>query len=120
MVKLRLARYGKKHRPHFRLVVMPARSKRNGEPIEFLGHYDPMDKPENAKFDLDRVKHWLSVGAKPTDTVHRLLARQGVLEELPSNFNKKPGRKAQERAEAAKAEAEAKADTDKEEKDSAE
>jgi small subunit ribosomal protein S16 len=115
MVKLRLARFGKKHQPHYRLVAMPQRSKRNGEPIEYLGHYDPAKKPEEAKIDKERVEYWLSVGAQPTRTVHGILARHGITEPLDIKYNKKPGRKAQERAEAkAQKEEEAKADAETE------
>jgi small subunit ribosomal protein S16 len=111
MVKLRFTRLGKAHQPVYRLIAIQARTKRDGEALEQLGKYNPRNKPTTFEYDKDRVKYWLSVGAQPTYTVGRLLAKDGLLKLEAKKFNTKPGRKAQERAEkkAAKA-AEAKAE----------
>jgi small subunit ribosomal protein S16 len=80
MLKIRLTRLGKKHDPHYRIIVTEARSKRDGKAIEYLGHYDPRSK--ELKLDIDRAKYWLSVGAKPTETVHSMLAKKKLLKPL--------------------------------------
>ena len=82
MVVLRMQRFGRAHRPFYRIGAMDKRSPRNGRVIENLGWYDPChtmgkDKPE---FELkaDRIRYWLSVGAQPSDTVRDLLRKAGV------------------------------------------
>lgn len=83
MVKIRLMRLGAKKNPHYRVVVVDARTKRSGDYIESLGYYDPRDTtPEPLKIDTERAAHWLAQGAQPTDTALRLLQRLGV--ELPA------------------------------------
>ncbi len=98
MVKLRLKRLGKKNSPFYRIVAIPARTKREGKTLEDLGHYDPIKK--ELKLDKERAEYWLNSGAQPTDTVKRLLIKEGVIKEDKSekkSFKKEPGRKAQER-----------------------
>lgn len=77
MVKLRLQRFGRTHRPYYRLGAVDARAKRNGEVIEELGAYDPMNKnvDDQIKFNKERCEYWLGVGAQPTDTVADLLRK---------------------------------------------
>lgn len=104
-VKIRLARGGTKKRPYFRVVVADERAPRDGRFIEKVGTYNPLlpgDNPERVKLDLERIKHWLSKGAQPTDRVLRFLDAAGVLKrEARLNPEKaKAGKKAQERAEA--------------------
>lgn len=79
MVRIRLTRMGAKKRPFYRVVVADSRSPRDGRFIEQVGYYDPMKDPFDLKLQLDRVDHWLSVGAQPSDTVTRLItkAREG-------------------------------------------
>jgi len=121
-LSIRLSRGGSKKRPYYKIIVADARSPRDGRFIEKLGTYNPLlakDSPERVKLDADRAKHWLSVGAQPTDRVARFLDVAGVRERAArNNPNKgKPGEKATERAEeratkaaeAAEAEAAAKA-----------
>jgi len=103
-LSLRLSRGGSKKRPYYRIVVADARSPRDGRFIEKIGVYNPLlakDSPERVKLDADRARHWLSVGAQPTDRVLRFLDQAGVKERAArSNPNKgKPGEKATERAE---------------------
>ena len=75
MVKLRLTRMGAKKKPFYRIVAADSRVQRDGRCIEQLGYYDPMKDPFVLKVDLDRVDHWIGVGAQPTDTVARLIKR---------------------------------------------
>jgi small subunit ribosomal protein S16 len=79
MVKIRLSRFGSTHNPHYRIVVTDSRRSRDGGYIENLGHYDPRKTtPEPLKVNVERARHWLSVGAQPTDTARRLLKVGGV------------------------------------------
>ncbi|HEY9548648.1 MAG TPA: 30S ribosomal protein S16, partial [Kiloniellaceae bacterium] len=76
-LKIRLSRGGAKKRPYYRIVVADSRSPRDGRFIERLGSYNPMvprDHPERLVLDAERAKHWLSVGATPSDRVSRFLA----------------------------------------------
>jgi small subunit ribosomal protein S16 len=80
MVKIRLMRMGMKGAPSYRVVVADARSPRDGRIIENIGWYNPRTEPSTINIDADRAKHWLSVGAQPTDSVVSLLIRSGVIE----------------------------------------
>ncbi len=75
MVRLRLTRKGRKKRAFYRIVAADQRSPRDGSYIERLGHYNPLVDPYELRIDLERVDHWLSHGAQPSDTVARLIAR---------------------------------------------
>src|SRR5687767_9907140 len=104
-VAIRLARGGAKKRPYYRIVVADSRNSRDGRFIEKIGTYNPLlakDSPERVKLDVDRAKHWLSVGAQPSDRVLRFLDAAGVKERPARNNPQKaePGEKAKERAEA--------------------
>ncbi|PJK28267.1 30S ribosomal protein S16 [Minwuia thermotolerans] len=110
-VKIRLSRGGAKKRPFYRIVVADARAMRDGGFIERIGHYDPMlpkDREDRVVIDLERAKHWLSVGAQPTDRISKFLEKEGVLEPKTRNNPQKakPGTKAQERIDAARLKAE--------------
>jgi small subunit ribosomal protein S16 len=101
---MRLSRGGSKKRPYYRIVIADARSPRDGKFIEKIGTYNPLlakDDEKRVVLDSDRAKHWLSVGAQPTDRVARVLDVTGVKERTAKNNpNKgKPGEKAVERAE---------------------
>jgi len=74
-VKIRLQRFGAKKRPYYRIVAADSRYKRDGRFLEQVGTYDPKKDPAELKIELDRVDHWISLGAKPTDTVGSLLRR---------------------------------------------
>lgn len=78
MVKLRLRRMGAKKRPSYRIVAADSRSPRDGAFIETVGFYDPIPDPSIVRVDLDRARHWLSVGAQPTETVQSIFKRVGV------------------------------------------
>ncbi|HMP01906.1 MAG TPA: 30S ribosomal protein S16 [Gemmatales bacterium] len=77
MVKIRMKKLGKKHRPFFRIVAIDARQPRDGRIIEELGTYDPMvrDTDQRVTLKASRVKHWLSVGAQPTEKTAILLRK---------------------------------------------
>jgi small subunit ribosomal protein S16 len=79
-VKLRLKRMGRTNGPFFRLNAIESRSPRDGRVIEELGYYDPRNKDQAKQFvaKLDRCKHWLDVGAIPSETVSSLLKKNGV------------------------------------------
>jgi len=103
-VAIRLARGGAKKRPYYKIVVTDSRNSRDGKFIERIGSYNPLlprDSEERVKLDTERAKHWLSVGAKPSDRVHRFLDAAGLLERAARSNPKKgePGEKAKERAE---------------------
>ena len=101
-VKIRLARGGSKKRPYYYIVAAENRSPRDGRYIERVGTYNPMlpkDSEERVRLNVERIKHWLSVGAQPTDRVARFLDAADLLKrEARNNPNKsKPKKKAQER-----------------------
>ena len=103
-VAIRLSRGGAKKRPYYKIVVTDARNARDGKFIERIGSYNPLlakDSPERVKLDVERARHWLSVGAQPTDRVARFLDQAGVKERAARANPKKgePGEKAKERAE---------------------
>ncbi|WP_448657599.1 30S ribosomal protein S16 [Sphingomonas sp. CJ99] len=103
-LSMRLSRGGSKKRPYYRIVIADARSPRDGKFIEKIGTYNPLlakDSAERIKLDADRAKHWLSVGAQPTDRVARFLDAAGIKERAARSNPKKaePGEKAKERAE---------------------
>lgn len=79
-VKLRLKRFGRRNRSCFRVNAMDSRSPRDGRVIEELGWYDPNAKEQDKQLSLnrERIEHWLSVGAQPSDTVRQLMKRQGI------------------------------------------
>lgn len=75
MVKLRLARFGAKKRPFYRIVAMDSQGKRDGRYIEQLGTYDPMQDPPAITLNEERVRYWLSVGAQATEAVDRMVKK---------------------------------------------
>jgi small subunit ribosomal protein S16 len=102
-LKIRLARAGSKKRPYYHVVVADVRSPRDGRFIEQVGSWNPLlpkDGGERVKLDAERIAHWMSNGALPTDRVLRFLDEAGIVKrEARSNPTKaKPGKKAQERA----------------------
>ncbi|HEX9791676.1 MAG TPA: 30S ribosomal protein S16 [Kiloniellales bacterium] len=116
-LKIRMARGGAKKRPFYRVVVADSRSPRDGRFIEKIGTHNPMvakDHPDRLHLDLERAKHWLSVGAQPSDRVARFLGQAGL---MPMPAQRQQTKKSQPRpktveraaaaAEAAKAKAEA-------------
>jgi len=123
MLKIRLARGGAKKRPYYHIVIADSRSPRDGRFLEKVGSYNPMlprdGEQKRVNLNVERIQHWLSKGAQPTDRVARFLSQDETLGatvkwQAGNNPNKaKPGKKADERAaeraqrEADRAEAEA-------------
>ena len=73
MLAIRLARFGAKKKPTYRVVVIDKERARNSRSIEVVGHYNPIAKPAQVQLDRDRIEHWIKNGAQPSDTVTRLL-----------------------------------------------
>ena len=112
-LKIRLSRAGAKKRPYYRIVIADSKSPRDGRYIERVGTYDPLlpkGSTERVKLVEERIKHWLSHGAQPTDRVLRFLDVAGIKKrEARKNPNKgQPGTKRLEREEAKKTAAEEK------------
>ena len=78
VVRIRLARHGRKKRPFYRLVVADSRTPRDGKFIEMIGTYNPLTDPAEVKVDEERAIYWLKVGAQPSDTARSLLRKVGV------------------------------------------
>ncbi len=111
-LKIRLARGGAKKRPFYSIVVADSRMPRDGRFIEKLGSYNPLlkkDDPNRVQYKEERVKHWLGVGAKPTDRVARFLAANDLVKWERGNNPQKgaPGEKAKQREEERKEKEEA-------------
>ena len=112
-LKIRLARGGAKKRPFYRIVVAENTAPRDGLFIEKIGTYNPMvakEHPQRLVVQEDRVKHWLSVGARPTDRVHKFLASLDLMPAFKFRDQPKkaaPGKKRVEREAEAAAKAEA-------------
>ena len=103
-MKIRLARGGSKKRPHYSIVASDSRMPRDGRFLEKLGTYNPLlpkDSEERVKMNMERVEHWLGLGAQPTDRVARFLEAAGKRDKSErANLQKgEPGKKAKDRAE---------------------
>lgn len=72
MVKIRLQRMGRKNQPFYRIVAADSKNARNGKILEIIGHYNPMVKPSDIKFDKALLEKWVKVGAQMTETVKRI------------------------------------------------
>lgn len=86
-VSIRLARFGKKHAPSYRIVVANTRDKRNGRFIDILGHYNPSETPAKLEFDKKKIEEWQGKGALITDAVTKLIT--GKYEYIPYAPNTK-------------------------------
>ncbi len=78
-VKLRLSRVGAKGKPIYRIIAADSRSPRNGAFLEILGNYDPNKNPAEIVLKEERIRRWISTGAKPTLTVSQLMKKKGVV-----------------------------------------
>ena len=74
-VHIRLARYGRKKKPFYRVVVANSEAPRDGKFLEIVGTYDPLKDPAVVNLKQDKIQAWLDKGAKPTDTVRSLMAK---------------------------------------------
>jgi small subunit ribosomal protein S16 len=84
MLRIRLRRVGKKKQPSYRIVVADVRSPRDGAIVEQVGIYNPLTDPATVVLDAEKVQAWISKGARPSDTVQRILASQGVSQKAAS------------------------------------
>ncbi len=74
-IKLRLTRMGTKKRPFYRIVAINSAARRDGRPLDYVGHYNPMANPAEVVVDQEKVKKWLDLGAEPSDTVQSLIRK---------------------------------------------
>lgn len=81
MVRIRLRRQGAKKQASYRVVVADQRSPRDGRILENIGFYNPTTDPETFQIDAERATYWLSNGAQPSESVARLLKKQGLLDQ---------------------------------------
>ena len=75
-ITLRLTRTGTKKRPFYRVVAVDSAARRDGRPLDFVGHYNPMTNPAQIHLDAEKIKKWLDLGATPSETVKSLLKKQ--------------------------------------------
>lgn len=71
---------GAKRQPHYRIVVADSRSPRDGRFVEMIGYYNPKTTPMTLNIDTERARHWVDMGAKPSETVRALFVRAGIIE----------------------------------------
>lgn len=76
-VKIRLARFGAKKKPFYRVVAADSRSPRDGSFLDMLGTYDPMNKEKGINLDMDGIRNWIARGAEVSDTVNRIMKKSG-------------------------------------------
>lgn len=112
MVKIRLARFGKRKQPLYRIVATSARTKRNSHALEYLGTYDPQSTSNKIEFNQERVQYWLDNGAQPTYTVKSLFVINGFLK---TDIKKRPVVKAKKQVEEKSAKTEVKVEPKAEE-----
>lgn len=97
--KIRLKRLGKIRNPHYRIVVIDSRARRDGQAIEEVGQYHPKGEPSEIIINSERVQYWLGVGAQPTEAVVALLKRSGDWQKFtgdtsnPSGISEQPAKK---------------------------
>lgn len=75
MLMIRLARFGSKKKPTYRLVVIEKERARDSRAVEVVGHYNPVSQPSVVNLKHDRIQHWIKSGAQPSDTVKRLIEK---------------------------------------------
>jgi len=76
-MKIRLTRMGSKKRPFYRVVALDSATRRDGRPVEYLGHYNPMVEPNEVVLETEKIEKWLAKGAEPSSTVRSLLKKAG-------------------------------------------
>lgn len=111
MLKIKLARFGKSNQPHYRIVVIEGKSKRDGEYVENLGHYAPTQIPKVLEINVESYTAWIKKGAQPTETVSSLVERFKSGNPFPERAKKLSKKAKAKQAEATKAAEEAKAAT---------
>jgi small subunit ribosomal protein S16 len=83
MLMIRLARFGAKKKPSYRVVVIEKVRARNSSSVEVVGYYCPVSHPATVKLEHERIAHWLKQGARPSETVARLIANNPAPAEAP-------------------------------------
>jgi len=83
MLAIRLARFGAKKKPTYRVVVIESERARNSRSVEVVGHYNPVAKPAQVELNHERIQYWVKCGAQPSDTVTRLLKANPAAEAAP-------------------------------------
>src|SRR5690242_746031 len=78
VLTIRLSRIGKKKKPFYRVVIIERTRSRDGRIKEAVGTYDPLKQPAEIKLDAERIKHWIGLGAQPSDTVRSFLRQQKI------------------------------------------
>ncbi len=96
LLRIRLRRNGKKKHPYYRVVIADQRAPRDGDFIEVVGHYNPRTQPSTVVLNEERVKHWIEIGAQPSETVHRVLHKAGLITAPPPQRPTKPTKAEQE------------------------
>ena len=81
MLRMRLRRVGAKNQPSYRIVVADSRAARDGAFVDYLGHYNPRTEPPTVVIDEEKARKWLSVGAKPSEAVQRIIDKMGEPQE---------------------------------------
>lgn len=116
MLVVRLQRTGRRNVPTYRLVVAEKRSAAKGKAMEFVGHYLPAQNPPVFQFDKERISHWMKMGAIPSDTLARLLKKEGVqgMERYMKRYSKQKSKSAPKEPQAPQASAPAPAEAPKE------
>jgi small subunit ribosomal protein S16 len=84
MIMIRMARFGAKKKPTYRLVVIDKERARDSRAIEVVGIYNPVSQPPSVRLDHDRIQYWLKCGAQPSDTVTRLMKNNPVPAPAPA------------------------------------
>ena len=84
MLRMRLRRVGARNQPSYRIVVADSRAARDGAFVDYLGHYNPRTEPPTVVIDEEKARKWLSVGAKPSEAVQRIIDKMGASEETPT------------------------------------
>lgn len=117
MVRLRFQRFGRHNRPFYRLAAIDQRTRRDGVVIEALGWFNPIetDAAKQIQINEERIKHWISVGAQPTDTVRDFLAKRKLVDVSLWEKDREHDRKRLEKRKAAEAAAQAAGGEKKEE-----
>ncbi len=83
MLMIRLARFGAKKKPSYRVVVIDKERARDSRSVEVVGHYNPVRQPTEVQLDYSRIEYWIKSGAQPSDTVARLLKKYPAPAEQP-------------------------------------
>jgi small subunit ribosomal protein S16 len=93
MLKIRLKRIGRRHQPHYRIVVMESSQPRDGKTVEEIGYYNPRQNPSVFDLDEKKAKYWLEKGAQPTDTIAQYFVKLGLLDSIKRGSTKPDSKK---------------------------